>query len=153
MQHSANSVSDYLLERLEQSGVRRIFGISGDGINGVMGALERAGDRFEFVQVAHEEVAAFAARAHAKFTGEVGVCLSTSGPGAVHLLNGLYDARLDRRPGTEGRGQRGSPPGEGRAPKATPTGTRGGARDRTMKAGREERESGECNTPRRRRDD
>jgi pyruvate dehydrogenase (quinone) len=73
--------------------VRRIFGYPGDGINGVMGALGRMRDRIEFVQARHEELAAFMACAHAKFTGEVGVCLATSGPGAIHLLNGLYDAK------------------------------------------------------------
>ncbi len=92
------AVSDFLLDRLGEWGIHRIFGYPGDGINGVMGALERAGDRFEFIQVAHEEVAALAACAHAKFTGEVGVCIATSGPGAIHLLNGLYDAKLDHQP-------------------------------------------------------
>ena len=84
--------------RLHEWGVRRIFGYPGDGINGIMGALDRARDRIEFVQVRHEEMAAFMACAHAKFTGEVGVCLATSGPGAIHLLNGLYDAKLDHQP-------------------------------------------------------
>jgi pyruvate dehydrogenase (quinone) len=93
-----NSVADYLLARLKAWGVRRIFGHPGDGINGVIGALERAGGDFEFIQVAHEEIAALAACAHAKFTGELGVCLATQGPGAVHLLNGLYDAKLDGQP-------------------------------------------------------
>src|SRR6185312_2007496 len=79
-------------------GVRRIYGFPGDGINGIMGALNRAGDRFEFIQVRHEEMAAFMACGHAKFTGDVGVCLATSGPGAIHLLNGLYDAKLDHQP-------------------------------------------------------
>jgi pyruvate dehydrogenase (quinone) len=94
----ANTVADFLLERLSGWGVRRIYGYPGDGINGLLGALNRAGDRFEFVQARHEEMAAFMACAHAKFTGEVGVCLATSGPGAVHLLNGLYDAKLDHQP-------------------------------------------------------
>src|SRR5205085_4984424 len=79
-------------------GIKRIYGYPGDGINGIMGALERAGDAMDFVQVRHEEMAAFMACAHAKFTGEPGVCLATSGPGAIHLLNGLYDAKLDRQP-------------------------------------------------------
>jgi pyruvate dehydrogenase (quinone) len=92
------TVSDFLLERLGEWGIRRIFGYPGDGINGLMGALNRAGDAFEFVQVRHEEMAAFMACAHAKFTGQVGVCLATSGPGAIHLLNGLYDAKLDHQP-------------------------------------------------------
>jgi len=92
------TVADFLLERLSAWDVRRIYGYPGDGINGLLGALNRAGDRFEFVQARHEEMAAFMACAHAKFTGEVGVCLATSGPGAVHLLNGLYDAKLDHQP-------------------------------------------------------
>ena len=92
------TVSDFFWERLRQWGVRRIFGYPGDGINGLLGALDRAGDAFEFVQVRHEEMAAFMASAHAKFTGELGVCLATSGPGASHLLTGLYDARLDHMP-------------------------------------------------------
>ena len=92
------TVSDHLLDRLGKWGVTRLFGFPGDGINGVMGALNRAGGRFEFVQVAHEELAGLMATAHAKFTGEVGVCISTSGPGAIHMLNGLYDAKLDHQP-------------------------------------------------------
>jgi pyruvate dehydrogenase (quinone) len=94
----AKTVADFLLERLSAWGVDRIYGYPGDGINGLLGALNRAGDRFEFVQARHEEMAAFMACGHAKFTGEVGVCLATSGPGAVHLLNGLYDAKLDHQP-------------------------------------------------------
>jgi pyruvate dehydrogenase (quinone) len=92
------TVSDFLLQRLSGWGVKRIFGFPGDGINGIIGALNRAGDKFDFIQVRHEEMAAFMACAHAKFTGEVGVCLATSGPGAIHLLNGLYDAKLDHQP-------------------------------------------------------
>jgi pyruvate dehydrogenase (quinone) len=94
------TVGDYLLERLSIWGIRRIYGYPGDGINGIMGAFERSsnGHRPEFVQVRHEEMAAFMACAHAKFTGELGVCMATSGPGAVHLLNGLYDAKLDHQP-------------------------------------------------------
>jgi pyruvate dehydrogenase (quinone) len=92
------TVSDFILERLSTWGVKRIFGYPGDGINGMMGALDRAGDLFEFVRTSHEEAAAFMACAHAKFTGEVGVCMATSGPGAIHLLNGLYDAKLDHQP-------------------------------------------------------
>ncbi len=91
-------VADHILERLEQWGVRRIYGYPGDGINGIVGALDRAADSLEFIQVRHEEMAAFMACGHAKFTGEVGVCLATSGPGAIHLLNGLYDAKLDHQP-------------------------------------------------------
>ncbi len=94
----ARTVGDFVWERLSQWGVKRIFGFPGDGINGLIGGLERAKDRFEFVQVRHEEMAAFMACAHAKFTGELGVCVATSGPGAIHLLNGLYDARMDHQP-------------------------------------------------------
>jgi pyruvate dehydrogenase (quinone) len=92
------NVSDFLVNRLSEWGVKRVFGLPGDGINGIMGAISRAEDKLEFIQVRHEEMAAFMACAHAKFTGEVGVCLATSGPGAVHLLNGLYDAKLDHQP-------------------------------------------------------
>jgi pyruvate dehydrogenase (quinone) len=94
----AKTVSDFLIQRLRETGVRRIFGYPGDGIGGVIGAIRRASDAVEFVQVRHEEMAAFMACAHAKFTGELGVCLATSGPGAIHLLNGLYDAKLDHQP-------------------------------------------------------
>jgi pyruvate dehydrogenase (quinone) len=93
--------SDFFVDRLSAWGVKRIFGYSGDGINGVLGALQRAeksGDGIEFVQVRHEEMAAFMATAHAKLTGELGVCLSTGGPGATHLITGLYDAKLDHAP-------------------------------------------------------
>src|SRR5690349_20622214 len=94
----AQTVSDFLISRLYRSGVRRIFGYPGDGIGGVIGALGRAREACEFIQVRHEEMEAFMACAHAKFTGELGVCLATSGPGAIHLLNGLYDAKLDHQP-------------------------------------------------------
>lgn len=94
----ADTVSDFLLRRLSEWDVKRIYGYPGDGINGIMGALNRAGDRMQLVSVSHEEMAAFMACAHAKFTGEVGVCLATSGPGAIHLLNGLYDAKMDHQP-------------------------------------------------------
>jgi pyruvate dehydrogenase (quinone) len=94
----AASVSDFLLERLKAWGIHRIYGYPGDGINGIMGALNRADGDPEFIQVRHEEMAAFMACAHAKFTGQIGVCLATSGPGAIHLLNGLYDARMDHQP-------------------------------------------------------
>jgi len=93
----AKQVSDFLLERLLDWGITRIFGFPGDGINGIMGALDRAKDKIDFVQVRHEEDAAFMACGHSKFTGEVGVCLATSGPGAIHLLNGLYDAKMDHQ--------------------------------------------------------
>ena len=94
----AMTVSDFLVQRLRAWGVRRIFGYSGDGINGILGAIARAGNDPAFFQVRHEETAALMACAHAKYTGEVGVCLATQGPGAIHLLNGLYDARLDHQP-------------------------------------------------------
>jgi pyruvate dehydrogenase (quinone) len=93
----AKLTADFLLERLAENGVKRIYGYPGDGINAIIGALERHKD-IKFVQVRHEEQAAFMACAHAKWTGEVGVCLATSGPGAIHLLNGLYDAKLDHQP-------------------------------------------------------
>ncbi|WP_368931733.1 thiamine pyrophosphate-requiring protein [Achromobacter xylosoxidans] len=91
------TVSDFVLDRLGQWGVQRVFGYPGDGINGLIGAFGR-NDTLEFVQTRHEEGAAFMACAHAKFTGQVGVCMATSGPGAIHLLNGLYDARMDHQP-------------------------------------------------------
>ena len=94
----AKTVSDQLIERLVEWGVHRVYGYPGDGINGVMGALNRAQEKVEFVQTQHEELAAFMATAHSKFTGEVGVCIATSGPGAIHLLNGLYDAKADHQP-------------------------------------------------------
>jgi pyruvate dehydrogenase (quinone) len=93
----SDQVSDFLLKRLSAWGINRIYGFPGDGINGIMGALNRAGDMMKFVQVRHEEMAAFMACAHSKFTGQVGVCLATSGPGAIHLLNGLYDAKMDHQ--------------------------------------------------------
>ena len=94
----ATRVSDLILDRLAAWHVRRIYGYPGDGINGLTSALRRAGDRFDFVQVRHEESAAFMACAHAKFGGGLGVCMVTSGPGAIHAMNGLYDARLDHQP-------------------------------------------------------
>src|SRR5205085_3112017 len=94
----AELVADFVLHRLTEWGVHRIYGYPGDGINGFLGALDRAHDDPEFIQSRHEEMAAFMACGHAKFTGEVGVCLATSGPGAIHLLNGLYDAKLDHQP-------------------------------------------------------
>ena len=92
------NASKFLLQRLVEWGVKRIYGYPGDGINGLLGALEDFADTLEFIQVRHEEMAAFMACAHAKFTGEVGVCMATSGPGAIHLLNGLYDAKMDHVP-------------------------------------------------------
>ncbi|HEY1959081.1 MAG TPA: thiamine pyrophosphate-requiring protein [Polyangiaceae bacterium] len=94
----SQTVSDFVLERLHQWGVRRIYGFPGDGINGIMGAFRGREAEIEFIQTRHEEMAAFMACAHAKLTGEVGVCLATSGPGAIHLLNGLYDAAMDHQP-------------------------------------------------------
>src|SRR5919204_3742512 len=94
----AELVADYVLRRLASWGVHRIYGYPGDGINGFLGALDRAEGDPRLIQVRHEEMAAFMACGHAKFSGDVGVCLATSGPGAIHLLNGLYDAKLDHQP-------------------------------------------------------
>jgi pyruvate dehydrogenase (quinone) len=94
----SENVAAYMLNRLIDWGVERVYGYPGDGINGLLGAFHDVGDRLEFVQVRHEEIAAFAATAHAKFTDDFGVCMATSGPGAIHLLNGLYDAKLDKQP-------------------------------------------------------
>jgi len=94
----AQLVADFVLSRLEEWGVHRVFGYPGDGINGFLGAFDRADGDPEFIQARHEEMAAFMACGHAKYTGEVGVCFATSGPGAIHLLNGLYDAKLDHAP-------------------------------------------------------
>jgi pyruvate dehydrogenase (quinone) len=94
----AKLVADHILERLAEWGIQRIYGYPGDGINAFLGAFDRAEGNPEFIQVRHEEMAAFMACSHAKFTGEVGVCIATSGPGAIHLLNGLYDAKLDHQP-------------------------------------------------------
>lgn len=91
------TVADFMLERLAQWDVSRVFGYPGDGINGFLGAYDRT-ERPRFIQTRHEEMAAFMACAHAKFTGEIGVCTATSGPGAAHLITGLYDARLDHQP-------------------------------------------------------
>ncbi|MCX2970039.1 MULTISPECIES: thiamine pyrophosphate-requiring protein [Streptomyces] len=93
-----SQVADYVLERLKAWGAHRVYGYPGDGINGLLGAFDRAKGDPEFVQARHEEMAAFMACGHAKFTGEVGCCVATSGPGAIHLLNGLYDAKLDHQP-------------------------------------------------------
>ena len=94
----SENVSDFIIQRLYDWGVRRIYGYPGDGINGLIGALQRAGNKIEFLQVRHEEQAAFMACAHAKFTGGLGVCLSTGGPGATHLITDLYDGKLDHAP-------------------------------------------------------
>ena len=93
------NVSDFLVQRLAEWGVERIYGYPGDGINGILGALgSERGDQSSSSRPATRRLAAFMACGHAKFTGEVGVCLATSGPGAIHLLNGLYDAKLDHQP-------------------------------------------------------
>ena len=94
----SQTVGGHILERLHGHGVRRVYGYPGDGINGILGGFHAHGEEIEFIQAAHEELAAFMACADAKFGGEVGVCLATSGPGAIHLLNGLYDAKLDHQP-------------------------------------------------------
>ena len=94
----AQEVSDFILSRLREWGVEKIFGYPGDGINGLMAALGRADNNPKFIQARHEEMAAFEATGYAKFTDNVGVCMATSGPGAIHLLNGLYDAKLDHVP-------------------------------------------------------
>jgi pyruvate dehydrogenase (quinone) len=92
------NTAQFILNRLTEWGIQRVYGYPGDGINSLLGAFHEVGDKLDFVQTRHEEIAAFAATAHAKFTGEVGVCMATSGPGAIHLLNGLYDAKLDHQP-------------------------------------------------------
>src|SRR5579875_2386273 len=94
----SQTVGDFFWERMHEWGVRIVFGYPGDGINGLLGAMSRAEGKIRFIQVRHEEMAAFMASAYAKFTGELGVCLATSGPGAAHLVTGLYDARLDHMP-------------------------------------------------------
>src|SRR5690242_5205785 len=94
----SETVGDFVVRRLSEWGINRIYGYPGDGINGVFAALRQAGDKPRFIQARHEELAAFMGCAHAKFTGEVGVCIATSGPGAIHLLNGLYDAKMDHQP-------------------------------------------------------
>jgi pyruvate dehydrogenase (quinone) len=94
----SKTVGDFLVQRLYQWGVRHMFGYPGDGINGVFGALNRAEEKIQFVQARHEEMTAFMASAYAKFSGNLGVCIATSGPGASHLTTGLYDALMDRQP-------------------------------------------------------
>src|SRR3954453_18330808 len=94
----SQTVASYMLSRLSEWGVKRVFGYPGDGINGLMGAWHEHEDELDFIQCRHEEIAAFAATAEAKVTGDVAVCMATSGPGAIHLLNGLYDAKLDHQP-------------------------------------------------------
>ncbi|MBX3300668.1 MAG: hypothetical protein KF693_00475 [Nitrospira sp.] len=94
----AQNAAEILVETLQEWGVETIFGLPGDGINGIMEALRTRQDRIRFIQVRHEESAAFMACAYAKYTGKLGVCLATSGPGGIHLLNGLYDAKMDGQP-------------------------------------------------------
>ena len=94
----SETVADFILARLRAWGIERVYAYPGDGINGLVGAFGRADGGPEFIQVRHEEMAAFMACAHAKFADGPGVCMATSGPGAVHLLNGLYDAKLDHQP-------------------------------------------------------
>jgi pyruvate dehydrogenase (quinone) len=94
----AQTVGDYLLQRLREWGVEQVFAYPGDGINGIVASFGKAGNQPRFVQARHEEMAAFSAVGYAKFSGKVGVCMATSGPGAIHLLNGLYDAKLDHVP-------------------------------------------------------
>src|ERR1044071_9055914 len=94
----SKTVADILVERLINWGVDTIFGFPGDGVNGIFEALRTRQDEVKFIQVRHEEAAAFAAVGYAKYTGRLGVCLATSGPGGIHLLNGLYDAKLDGAP-------------------------------------------------------
>src|SRR3982751_7011881 len=94
----AVTTADVLIDTLRDWGVDTIFGIPGDGINGIMETLRKREKEVRFIQVRHEEAAAFAACGYAKFTGKLGVCLATSGPGGIHLLNGLYDAKLDNQP-------------------------------------------------------
>jgi pyruvate dehydrogenase (quinone) len=92
------NISDFVWHRLSEWGLARVYGYPGDGVGGLDVALEKAKDKMEYIQVRHEEMAAFMASAHAKFTGQVGLCYATSGPGAIHLLNGLYDAKMDHVP-------------------------------------------------------
>src|SRR6202043_1266555 len=92
------TASDVLIDTIQAWGVDVVFGLPGDGINGIMEALRKRQDKIRFIQVRHEEAAAFAACGYAKFTGRLGCCIATSGPGGIHLLNGLYDAKLDGVP-------------------------------------------------------
>src|SRR5207302_4426768 len=94
----ADTAADVLIDTIHDWGVEVIFGLPGDGINGIIEALRKRQDEIRFVQVRHEEAAAFMACAYAKYAGKMGVCVATSGPGAIHLLNGLYDAKIDGAP-------------------------------------------------------
>src|SRR5512144_1237784 len=95
---SSTTVADFVLQRLREWGIEKVFAYAGDGINGLLAAWGRADNNPKFVQARHEEMCAFEAVGYAKFSGRVGVCAATSGPGAIHLLNGLYDAKLDHVP-------------------------------------------------------
>ncbi|WP_336644271.1 thiamine pyrophosphate-requiring protein [Microbacterium sp. USHLN186] len=106
----ASTVSDFVIQRIREWGVRRVFGFPGDGIgdfDGALGRAERGEDGLEYIRPTHEEICALMATAHAKFTGEVGVCMATSSPGAFHMLNGLYDAKMDNQPVVAFVGQQG----------------------------------------------
>src|SRR5437868_7826682 len=94
----AQTAADVLIDTIYDWGVEVVFGLPGDGINGIMEALRKRQDQIRFIQVRHEESAAFMACGYAKYTGKLGCCLATTGPGAVHLLNGLYDAKMDQAP-------------------------------------------------------
>src|ERR1700704_324445 len=94
----ADTAAEVLIDTLIDWGVNTIFGLPGDGINGIMEALRKKREQVRFIQTRHEESAAFMACAYAKYTGRLGCCLATSGPGAIHLLNGLYDAKMDQAP-------------------------------------------------------
>src|SRR3989454_6984081 len=94
----ARTAADVLVDKLHAWGVNVVFGLPGDGINGIMEALRKRKDDIRFIQVRHEEAAAFMACAYAKYSGKLGVCLATTGPGGIHLLNGLYDAKADGQP-------------------------------------------------------
>src|SRR5690348_13380766 len=95
---ASQTVADYLLSRLREWNVDKVFAFPGDGINGILAAFGKANNQPKFIQARHEEMSAFEAVGYAKFSGKVGVCMATSGPGAIHLLNGLYDAKLDHVP-------------------------------------------------------
>ena len=105
----SQTVGEFFVQRLHEWGIKLIFGYPGDGINGVLRGLEKADGEIRFIQARHEEMAAFMASAYAKFSGEMGVCLSTGGPGATHLITGLYDAKLDHQPVLAIAGQAGRP--------------------------------------------
>src|SRR5436309_6240972 len=94
----ATTAADVLIDTIHDWGVEVIFGLPGDGINGIMEALRTRQDKVRFIQARHEESAAFMACGYGKYTGKIGCCLATSGPGAIHLLNGLYDAKMDQSP-------------------------------------------------------